>query len=385
MHIKSFIVAAATMLLFSATGWGADTPAGFTQKDFAQLIFKQFSWSAGLPAEPSDRDYLMILGGKRTFRFEAENAYNEKTDMVTMREYAVFGPFTGKGWISGVAETTSANFTVLLPMDGEYVVKTVMRGNGLVWRINDRDYRVDANSADFREVEVAKVQLKAGVLVIPVTIPPEGAIDSFSFTAGDLPPIQPLIGWRFKEQLTAGRMAEIFLTMTSLYSQMPDSQDNSPVSLPVSEVAQIPATAAKTSVEYLGRFTSRQWVRADFRGATLQIPVKMADTGFYTVTANALGEKIRGSINQNPFEVKGKPYLDRINLGHYRLESGDNSITIDLPPMGGIDVLEFRKKSASPDDFLKLAGIKGPAERLITADEAGVLLKSIQAAYPVRK
>jgi hypothetical protein len=60
-------------------------------------------------------------------------------------------------------------------------------------------------------------------------------------------------------------------------------------------------------------------------------------------------------------------------------------ITVDLPPMGGIDTINFNKKNTTPDDFLKLAGIKGPAERLITADEARILLKSIQTAYQIRK
>lgn len=384
MIIRYFAIIA-VLFLFSATAWGGDTKTEFTQKDFAQLILSHFSWSAGLPAEPTDRDYLLILGGKRTFRFEAENAYNEKTDLVTMREFNIFGPFTGKGWIFGVSDTTSATFTVLLPIEGEYTLKSVIKGNGFVWKIDNKDYRVDSNSGNFREVEVNKITLKAGIQTINVSIPPDGAIDSFSFTAADLAPIQPLIGWRFKEQLTAGRMAEIFLAMASLYSKLPDSQDNSVKSVPVFEVAQIPATAARTSVAYLGRFTSREWIRADYRGAGIQIPVKIVDTGFYTVTGNVMGEKIKGSINQNPFEVKGKPYLDRIDLGLYRLESGDNMITIELPPMGGVDSLEFRKKSASPDDLLKLAGIKGPAERPIPADEAGAFLKSIQAAYSARK
>lgn len=371
--------------ILNSVAWGVDVKPEFTQKDFAQLILNHFSWSAGLPAEPSDRDYLQILSGKRTFRYEAEIAYNVTTDRVTVREFEIFGPFTGKGWVLGVSDTSSANFSVLLPIEGEYTVRTVTKGNGFVWNIDKKDYRVDSNSGNFRDVTVGKIGLKAGVLSINVTIPPEGAIDSFSLTASDLAPIQPLLGWRFKEPLNAGRMAEIAISMASLYPQLPESTDNSIKTVSVAEVAQIPATAAKTGIEYLGKFTSPEWVRADYRGATLQIPIKVADTGFYNITANVMGAVIKGSVNQNAFEVKGKPHLDRVNLGLYRLESGDNMITVDLPPMGGIDALEFNKKSSSPADLLKLAGLNGPPDRLIRADEAGAFLKTFQAAYPIRK
>lgn len=379
------VMAMGFVFLFNSFCWAAEPGKMFTQKDFAQLIINHFSWAAGLPEDSTDRDYLMILGGKRTFRYEAETAYNASTDRVTVREYSLFGPFTGKGWILGVSDTTFANFTVLLPIRGEYTVKAVIKGDGFIWKVNNKDYRADSKSGNFREVEIGKITFNAGIVTMRVTIPPEGAIDSFSFTAADHTPIQPLIGWRFKEPLNAGRMAEIAVSMTSGYSQLPESKDGPLKTLSVSEAAEIPVTAAKTGIAYLGKFISREWVRADFRGATLQIPVKAADTGFYGITAIVMGDKIRGSVNESRFEVPAKPYLDRINLGLFRLESGDNTITVELPPMGGIDTLDFNKKSTSPDDFLKLAGIKGPAERLIAADEAKAFLNFIQTVHPVRK
>ena len=380
-----FIIITGVLFILHPVSWAAETAPEFTQKDFAQLIVNHFSWNTGLPEKHSDRDYLLILGGRRAFTYEAENAYNEKTDLVTMRDNIMFGPFTGKGWLLGVSETTSSDFTILVPIQGEYTFKAVIKGNGFVWNIDNRDYRADSKSGNFREVEVGKIPVKAGIVKIQVTIPPEGAIDSFSFTAADHAPIQPLIGWRFKERLNAGRMAEIAVSMMSLYSRLPDTQDNPLKSLSVSDAAPVPATAAKTGITYLGKFISREWVRADYRGATIQIPLKAADVGLYGITANAMGARIKGSVNDSPFEVTAKSYLDKVTLGLFRLESGDNMITVDLPPMGGIDTLEFSKKSTTPDDFLRLAGIKGPAERLITAEEAGTVLKTIQASYQIRK
>lgn len=371
--------------LLTSVGWALEAKTGFTQKDFAQHIINHFAWSDGLPAEPADRDYLLILGGKRTFRYEAENAYNEKTDRVTIREYIMFGPFTGRGWISGVSDTTSATFTVLMPISGEYTLKSVIKGNGFIWSINNKDYRADSKSKIFSDVEIGKIPLKAGIVTIHVTIPPEGAIDSFLFEAPEYAPIQPLIGWRFKERLSAVQMAEIGVSMASLYSQLPESNDKSLKQLSVSESSIIPASAAKTGIVYLGKFSSSEWVRADYRGATIQIPLKIADTGYYGITANIMGGRIKGSVNETRFEVLAKPYLHEMTLGMFRLESGDNMITFDLPPMGGIDTLEFNKKSTSPDDFLKLAGIKGPPERLITAEEAETFLKAFKVASQIRK
>lgn len=383
--LRRIIMLAAVFMLLHSVVWGAEAKKEFTQKDFAQLVVEQFSWDAGLPKEPADRDYLLILGGKRTFSYEAESTYNDKTDLVSTRDTIMFGPFTGKGWILGVSSKTSANFTVLLPVQGEYLLKAVIKGDGFVWNVDKKDYRADSKSSKFLEVEVGKIFLKAGIVKIEVTIPPEGAIDSFSFAAADYTPIQPLVGWRFKERLTAGRMAEIAVSMMSGYSGLPESADNSLKGLSAAETAILPESAAKTATAFLGKFFSSEWIRADYRGASIQIPVKVDETGYYSITANLLGDRISGSVNESRFEVSGKQYLDKLKFGPFRFESGDNMITFNLPPMGGIDTVEFSRKSTLPADFLKLAGISGPPERLITADEARSFLKSFQSAFPVRK
>lgn len=371
---------------FSSISWGADKAPVYTQKDLSRLILQHFSWNDGLPKEPTDRDYLLILGGKRTFRYEAENAYNELTDRVTVRDFPLFGPFTGKGWILGVSDTTYSTFTVLVPIAGVYDVKAVIKGNGFVWKIDDKEYRADSKSEKFRETDIAKIPLKAGSVTIKLTIPPEGAIDSFSLTAPDYPKIQPFSGWRFRESLTAARMAEVLVAMTNRYTQLPDAGVSaSPKPLAVFEKAVLPDTAAPTTIAYLGPFSSAKWVRADYRGATLQIPLTVSEAGFYSLTVNVMGESITGKVNDVPFKLSGKQYLDKLNLGLYRLEAGDNSLSITLPPTGGIDTVEFNRKSSAPDDVLKLTGVPGPADRLIGAEEAVAALKKIQDTFVIRK
>jgi len=385
MRIYLYVIVAVFMLSVSASR-GADKVQVFTQKDFARMILQHFSWDSGLPKEPADRDYHIILGGKRTFRYEAENVYNPETDRVTMREFPLFGTFTGKGWIFGVSDTTSSTFTVFLPVSGEYEFKAVIKGNGFIWNINDKDYRADSKSGNFRETDIARLQLKAGVITITLTIPPEGAIDSFSFIAPDRTPIRPFHGWRFKEPLTAARMAEVGVAIKNSYAALPDADIAAlPKPIAVSGIAVLPPTAAATTISYLGSFYSPTWVRADYRGATLQIPLKIADAGYYGITANVMGETISGSVNDAHFKLIGKPYLDKLSLGLFRLEAGDNTLKIVLPPTGGIDTIQLNKKSSTPDAFLQLSAVSGPENRLIGADEATAFIKNIPGTFPIVK
>jgi hypothetical protein len=384
--LRYILVIIALLSMFQTVSWGADKATLFSQKDFARLILQQFSWSGGLPKESADRDYLKILGGKRTYRYEAENAYNEQTDRVTVRDLPLFGPFTGKGWILGVSDTTYSTFTILLPIAGEYDFKAVIKGNGFIWKIDDKEYKTDSKSGTFKETDIAKVKMKSGVVTIKVTIPPEGAIDSFSLAAPDFTSIQPFAGWRFKEGLTAGQMAETAVAMTNRFDRLPDAvKESLPKPLAVFEKVVLPPTATQTTISYLGPFSSAKWIRADYRGTTLQIPITIAEAGYYGLTVNVMGESVSGSVNDVPFKFSAKPYLDKLNLGLFRLESGDNTLSINLPPTGGIDTVEFSKKSCTPEDFLRLAGIPGPADRLIGADEAAKFLKSIQGSYSIRK
>lgn len=382
-HLVKLIIVSVVMCL--SVVCYAEVKEVFTQKLFVQRLFQHLSWNQGLTKEPADRDYLQILGGKRTFRYEAENAFNENADRVSVRNFSLYGPFTGKGWLLGVSDTTEVEFAALVPISGEYTLNAVIKGNGFIWNIGDRQYRADSKSDIFRGVDIGKIILKAGVLKIRVSIPPEGAIDSFSLSAPDYAPIQPVAGWRFKEPLTAGQLAEIVVSMSGRHEQLQNAEDKTPRRVSVFESAVIPSSAVATGIEEFGKFTSREWVRSDYRGASIQVPVKNAVAGFYGITANVMGGRITGSVNETPFEALAKPYFDTVRLGLFRLESGDNLITINLPPMGGIDTLELGMKNMSSDSFLAVSGIKGPAERLISAEEAESVIKSVTGSYPVRR
>lgn len=373
------------LLMCSGVAWSAEKATVFTQKDLAHMIVQQFKWDSGLTKTPTDRDYLQILGGKRTYRYEAEAAYNELTDRVSLREYPLFGEFTGKGWIMGVSTTTSSTMTILLPIAGEYDLKARIKGNGFIFTVNGVEYRADSKTKAFQDTEIAKLKLNAGVITIALSIPPEGAIDSFSLVARDYPSVQPFMGWRFKEGLTAARLAETAVALANIFDQLPDGdQANTPKPVSVAEKGVLPPTASLTTAPYLGHFNSQQWVRSNYQ-STIKVPVTVTVTGYYSISANVMGGNISGLINDVPFEATSLPYLTKINLGVYRLEAGENSITFKLPVAGGIDTIDFVRKSSKPEDFMKLASVLGPAERKIKSDESLALLKKLQGAYSIRK
>jgi len=383
---RYLMVVVSALILFSLPVAAAETKSSqFTQKDFASLILKQFTWDSGLSKEPSDRDLLVIFGGKRNFRYEAENAYNEVTDSVSVGEFEIYGPFSGKGWVMGGATPTSAHFTIMLPIAGEYTIKSVLKGDGFVWDLNGKKLKAGTKDKKFKEVEVGTVSLPAGVIQMTVAIPAEGGIDSFTVVGGDYLPIAPFAGWRFKERLTAGAMAEIIVSATGQLDKLPFENGTSSQVVQVTSLSQLPNSTTFVDTNYLGAFTSKKWLRADYHGASLVIPFNIEKTGFYDVSIQVLSEKVLADLNGISVAIPGKPYLERINLGQFRLDSGNSNLNLTLPPMGGFDALYLKKRDSSPAAFMKLAGINGNPERIVSKEEAEKFVKSFAPHSAARK
>jgi len=266
-----------------------------------------------------------------------------------------------------------------------YSLKAVVKGDGYIWNVHGKDYKAGSTAGAFKEITVGAVPVKPGVTTIKVSIPPQGGIDSFTFSAPDYPPVQPFAGWRFKEPLTAARLAEVGVSMMNAYDKLPEVQKDIPATLAAVDAALPPQNAAPTKISYLGAFSSQAWLRADFRGATIQIPLKVAETGIYGLRARVLGQRVDGDVNGNAFVATGKPYLDVTELGLFRLDSGENMLTLKLPPMGGIDVIEFTRRGTSSEDFMNLAGLSGAPDRVVTAAEAKIFINRINEKYRVRK
>lgn len=381
IRLSRIVVANIAIALFFLSA--VKSASAITQKEFAQMVVSGFDWSNGLPKEPTDRDYLVIFAGKRTFRHEAENVYDVKGDNVVQRNYPLYGQFTGNGWLMGLSTETSANFTVFVPLAGEYSLKAVIKGNSFIWRIGDTVLRGSNPTGNFAEVDLGKVRLQPGVARIRVTMPPEGGIDAFLLVASDFTPIQPIEGWRFKEQLTALQMAQIGLALMDAFGQLP-ADTKGRQNIAAVDVVKTPAVVA-TTADFLGTFRASAWLRAGVQGAELKIPLPIPVLGYYDLQGQIMGEQLSGDVNGTTFSVAGKPFLDRVRLGMFRLEEGENTLNLKLPPMGGIDTLEVTGKSLTPQDVMRVAGVTGSPERIVTPEEAQQYITTIRGKHQVRK
>lgn len=377
-RLSALVAVGAALSCLSVAEATEPPPAPVTQGELAARLVKEAGWEAGLPAEPKPADYLAVLGGKRTLRFEAEDVYNVQGDNVSVRNYPLHGPFTGTGWLSGVAQPTTARFTVFLPREGEYLLKVVSRGDGQKWRAGGREFTVSTGGS-LREAEAGKVFLTAGSQEITVLLPPEGGVDSLALAACDLPPVGPLDGWRPAAPLTRGDLAQTLASLLGIETQLPIDQAAGPRTIAVHAASKLPPTVSTTSAGFLGTFTPPKWVRVGAAGALLEVPLEVAETGVYGVRVRLLGNPVTLELEGRRFERPGKPFLDWHDLGFMRIEKGTHLLRIELPPMGGADVVELVKRKSSPADYLAVTGLKGdPRETVPRAEFEAALADAVK-------
>jgi hypothetical protein len=83
--------------------------------------------------------------------------------------------------------------------------------------------------------------------------------------------------------------------------------------------------------------------------------------------------------------VDGKPYLDWVDLGTFRLHKGSSNIQLRLPPTGGIDVIEISRKLSTPAAYAAVTKSKKASDALIRPEELNPLIKSLQEQFKERK
>ncbi|WP_281999423.1 hypothetical protein [Geotalea uraniireducens] len=362
--------------VFARSG-GAENAAAntaVTEGELAALLVRTLGLESGLPADPKPADYRTVLSGNRTYHFEAEDVYDTRGDNTSVRSYPLYGPFTGSGWLSGLAGSTKIRFTIFLPRAGEYSLHVVARGDGQQWQAGDRIFRVDSGSS-LREAVAGKVDLPAGKQTITLILPPEGAVDSFTLSAAAVTPLEPLGGWDFAATLTWGRFAEVLASMRSLDSQLPVDGPGAVKNVSVADAAVLPATVETTAIDYLGAHTAAHWVRAGVGGARLEIPLQIPTAGVYGVRIRLLGEQVAVSLDSTKAIWPGKPYFSWFDLGLKRFAQGKHLLVLALPPMGGADVVELTRYKASPSEYLKLTGLPDAAGMPVPRSECVKYLK----------
>ncbi|CAG0978930.1 hypothetical protein GEOBC_01702 [Geobacteraceae bacterium] len=391
VSLKSFCMAAllavVMVLATHSEPLAQATPSDIvTQGEFAAYLVRELGWQAGLPAEPKTADYLAVLSGKRTFRFEAEDVFNTQGDSVTVRNYPLHGPFSGTGWLSGTAMPTTVRFSVFLPRGGEYLLKVVLRGDGQRWLAGDRELTVKTGGS-LREAEAGTVLLNAGVQEILVQLPPEGGVDAFTLHAvGDHPAIEPLEGWRPDAPLSWGDYAETIAAALDLEKGFSASGASRPRIVSFHNGATLPSTAVATTADYLGAHVAPTWVRAGSGGALIDLPLDIPVTGVYAVRVRLLGETLITDFNGKHMQLKGKPYLDWYDIGVLRLQKGTHILKVQLPSLGGADAVEISSRPSSPADYLSALGLGNmkPKATISRAELEAQLRKDLSRIRPSR-
>ncbi len=354
------------------------------QGEFARELIKVFGWEGGIPEESKERDYLVILQGKRTFKFEAEKIFNPKTDGVSVRKFDLIGPFSGESWLGGVTTPVIVHFKVFIPMDGNYRLFAAAKGNGQLWKLAGKEYIV--NSGDRLAVtQVATVTLKAGEFEFEMVMPPDGGIDYLVLSDRDFTSIEPLGGWRFREPLSNAELAQISATLLGWEDQLPLNEKIGVTTVVAADLPDLPASLHSTDAGFYGQFTGKQWIRASSQTADIEIPISLPVTGVYGLKLRVMGESFKANLDGMPLVIPAKPYLDWVDLGLHRLVDGTHTLQVTLPPYGGIDALIIEPRKSTPEAYMNLVGIKGDPMAIVTNAEKDKILTQLVERFTTRK
>lgn len=357
------------------------TPPPFVSgREFAYRLIQELRLDHGLPKKPKEKDLLPVLSGDRTLAIEAEDVYDPKRDMVTLRNINVFGEFTGKGWISGIAVPTSVTMKVLIPSAGTY--KLIIRGvgDGQLWSIGGKALKADCGPK-FSDKELGDLFLEAGTLHFNVLLPPDGAVDALRLVAPPLPAIQPLAGWRFDASTTYGDAAELAAVIAAKDLKLPVDKARPSLKLAAVGTVVLPSGASQTTDIVYGRFFGPAWIRNGFVESQLEFPFTVPQTSYYLMKIHWMGKKFSGSLDGKPFSVTAKDYLHWADIETYMLEKGKHELKVVIPPSGGVDGIELVPLASDTRTLLSLLGWKNdPAEQIPRADLERVL-KALAARY----
>lgn len=378
--LSAAILCVATSLFAAEPQGGA--PA--TQGELARKLVDQFGWSEGLPEKPADKDYLTILGGERRFRFEAEDVYDRSMDAVTVRDYNLFGPFTGRGWLHGITVETAVHFKVFIPIAGKFTLTASTKGDGQLWSVAGRAFKINAGEK-LKETVVGQVFLSPGVVEFNAVIPPGGAIDYLNFSAPAHAAVEPVAGWNFAAPLTGGQLAEVAAALLGTESALPEDVATPHKTLAAASVVPLPEAFFLTDSQLLGKPLADKWVRAGQVGAKLSLPVDIDTPAAYQLRVRFVGTTLTAGVGDRTVSLPGKPYLDWVDCGVFRLGKGKSTLTILIPPTGGVDTVELVRRKSAPEDYVAVAKLgKGAAEG-VTAAELDRLLKVMQEQFKERR
>ena len=330
-NAKHLFLALVFLFVSTLPGYAAE----LTQRDWMVTLVDTIGWSYGLPDEPQAPDYINILTGNRWFRFEAEDVYAKDEDNVSLMSFRNFGSYSGRGWLHSGRKPTPVHLRFTLPLSGEYQIQAHLRQAGHQFSINDTVAAVDAKPT-FTLVTIGSFQLQAGAQEIIVTLPPGGSIDYITLKAPNLATVTPENGWQPDEVLTWEVIQTTLLQLLNLAELFPS--DPTPLVFEAEKLAQTEIKVV--SIPHLGHPSGGKWLRAGPLPAEVKFPIKLTESGFYDLNLRVMGNPINIIIGgHQEMTLEAKSYLDDYTFKPLFFFAGDSSISLTLPPGGGVDQL----------------------------------------------
>lgn len=354
MNYRFCTAAALFFLMVSCSAVAAQQTQPLTQRDWMRALVDALGWSFGLPDEPQESDYQSILSGERTFRIEAEDAHQSE-DLVAVKSFDNFGPFSGDGWVAGIATKTRAHLKFLLPHDGIYQVTAALRLAG--HRIYLAEQAVEAAAGNrFERVNLGEFFFEAGMQEVVVELPPSGAIDYLEFEAPPLPKVEPLGGWKPQQTLNRSDLAVTAVRLMDAEGLLPPAPHK--IKLEVEDARDRGGAHYETS-SYLGSPSAGGWLRAGTTQARLRLPFRIERAGAYRISIRGAGS-LPATLTFNdgyPRNVALEPFLAEKDAGTLYFERGAHHVDIVLAPGAGVDVLVMHALRSDPTDYARLAGM----------------------------
>lgn len=322
------------------------------QRDWMVGLVEGLGWSFGLPDEPDDDDYLRILSGGRTFRYEAE-ALCHPDDLVSVKSYRAYGYCSGEGWLSGISRPTTANLQILVPLSGTFELTMRLRRAGHRVQVGEQFFPVDAGEM-FENVTLGELSLSAGLHDVTLLLPPDGAVDYLELTAPQITAISPPGGWHPDAPL---RFVDLAVTVSQLLGLEEWLLPSGEELVYQAEATKLVGGAVITDIRHLGEPDGGAWVRSGNLSGRLNWPLEVKP-GVYRLLVRGMGEQplrleIPGKLQRS---VPFKPYLVDVDLGFFHFDETQR-LSVDLPPRSGVDSLRLVEYRAQPDDFLRLTGL----------------------------
>jgi hypothetical protein len=353
--------------LCPAPALAAELP--LTQRDLMINLVDTLGYSFGLPDTPQDSDYIQLLAGRRSFRFEAET-YRNPNDLVAINSFSSFGEFSGPGWVSAISAPTKLRMEFLLPQAGTYHLFASVRLPGHTLTLEGQSWQINENNPKFQRVDLGEIALNAGMKALVIDMPANGSIDYIELLAPPLAAITPLNGWEPDAPLTYADLAVTVLRALDLQSLLPLAGENILIEAEESSADQ----SFRTDQRHLGEPHGDFWLRSGASGGVVTLPFSVETAAVYTLKLIAAGARsLAGTLDERePWQADFPPYLQENTIGTWFLLPGQHQLKIELPARGGIDLLTLLKRRSTAADYRILAGL--PADASVASTDVNRLL-----------